>query len=58
VVDAVTLSGVDEGRLGAHTADANEGNLFKASAEPTRRAILDQLAERNGQRCSSSALDC
>lgn len=29
----------------AHVDD----DLFKALAEPTRRAILDELAERNGQ---------
>jgi DNA-binding transcriptional ArsR family regulator len=27
----------------------DDGDLFKALAEPTRRAILDELAERNGQ---------
>jgi DNA-binding transcriptional ArsR family regulator len=30
-------------------ADVDDGDLFKALAEPTRRAILDELAERNGQ---------
>ena len=25
------------------------GDLFKALADPTRRAIMDELAERNGQ---------
>jgi DNA-binding transcriptional ArsR family regulator len=25
------------------------GDVFKALADPTRRAILDELAERNGQ---------
>lgn len=27
----------------------DDGDLFKALAEPTRRAILDELTERNGQ---------
>jgi DNA-binding transcriptional ArsR family regulator len=27
----------------------DDSDLFKALAEPTRRAILDELAERNGQ---------
>jgi DNA-binding transcriptional ArsR family regulator len=30
-------------------ADMDDGDLFKALAEPTRRVILDELAERNGQ---------
>lgn len=30
-------------------ADVDDGDLFKALAEPTRRVILDELAERNGQ---------
>jgi DNA-binding transcriptional ArsR family regulator len=28
---------------------ASVGDLFKALADPTRRAILDELTERNGQ---------
>ena len=28
---------------------AGVGDLFKALADPTRRAILDELVERNGQ---------
>ncbi|MGX6607179.1 ArsR/SmtB family transcription factor [Micromonosporaceae bacterium Da 78-11] len=28
---------------------ANEGDVFKALADPTRRKILDELAERDGQ---------
>ena len=27
----------------------DDSDLFKALSEPTRRAILDELAERNGQ---------
>jgi DNA-binding transcriptional ArsR family regulator len=27
----------------------DDSDLFKALAEPTRRAILDELSERNGQ---------
>jgi DNA-binding transcriptional ArsR family regulator len=30
-------------------ADAAEGDVFKALADPTRRKILDELAERDGQ---------
>jgi DNA-binding transcriptional ArsR family regulator len=30
-------------------ADADEGDVFKALADPTRRKILDELAERDGQ---------
>ena len=31
------------------TGIVDDGDLFKALAEPTRRAILDELAERDGQ---------
>ena len=34
-------SGVDDGD--------REGDVFKALADPTRRRILDELTERNGQ---------
>jgi DNA-binding transcriptional ArsR family regulator len=29
--------------------EANEGDVFRALADPTRRKILDELAERDGQ---------
>ncbi|MFC7534065.1 ArsR/SmtB family transcription factor [Actinoplanes sp. GCM10030250] len=29
--------------------DVGEGDVFKALADPTRRKILDELAERDGQ---------
>ena len=29
--------------------DAGEGEIFRALADPTRRKILDELAERDGQ---------
>ena len=31
------------------TADVDDTDVFKALAEPTRRAILDELAQRDGQ---------
>jgi DNA-binding transcriptional ArsR family regulator len=37
------------GEPGPGREAAGEGDVFKALAEPTRRRILDELAERDGQ---------
>jgi DNA-binding transcriptional ArsR family regulator len=39
---------VGEAAEAGHDA-ASEGDVFKALADPTRRKILDELAERDGQ---------
>jgi DNA-binding transcriptional ArsR family regulator len=31
------------------SGDSHSGDIYKALADPTRRAILDELQERNGQ---------
>lgn len=41
------LGGVDDATESER--DAREGDVFKALADPTRRKILDELAERDGQ---------
>ena len=43
------MSLIGKPRLAYHGAVDDAGDVFKALADPTRRKILDELAERDGQ---------